>query len=71
MVGALNLSEIVLSGPAELLEGPLADATIATLRARTMEEFHGDLVLRLTALGDDIVMRGAAVAVLSRQLGFS
>jgi hypothetical protein len=36
-----------------------------------MEEFHGDLVLRLTALGDDIVMRGAAVAVLSRQLGFS
>ena len=71
VVGALNLSEIVLSGPAELLEGPLADATIATLRARTMEEFHGDLVLRLTALGDDIVMRGAAVAVLSRQLGFS
>jgi predicted NBD/HSP70 family sugar kinase len=71
VVGALNLSEIVLSGPAELLEGALADATIATLRARTMEEFHGDLVLRLTALGDDIVMRGAAVAVLSRQLGFS
>ena len=71
IVGALNLSEIVLSGPPELLDGPLADATIETLRTRTMAEFHGDLVLRLTALGDDIVMRGAAVAVLSRQLGFS
>jgi predicted NBD/HSP70 family sugar kinase len=71
VVGALNLAEIVLSGPLELLAGPLADATIETLRARTMAEFHGDLVLRMTELGDDIVLRGAAVAVLSRQLGFS
>jgi hypothetical protein len=53
------------------LDGVLAAATIETLRARTLPEFHGDLVLRMTALGDDIVMRGAAVAVLSRQLGFS
>ena len=71
VVGALNLAEIVLSGPVELLEGTLAEATIETLRARTMPEFHGDLVLRMTTLGPDIVMRGAAVAVLSRQLGFS
>ncbi|MDQ1571781.1 MAG: hypothetical protein QOF79_2455 [Actinomycetota bacterium] len=71
VVGALNLAEIVLSGPVELLDGPLAEATIETLRARTMREFHGDLVLRMTTLGPDIVMRGAAVAVLSRQLGFS
>jgi predicted NBD/HSP70 family sugar kinase len=71
VVGALNLAEIVLSGPVELLDGPLAEATIETIRARTMAEFHGDLVLRMTTLGSDIVMRGAAVAVLSRQLGFS
>jgi predicted NBD/HSP70 family sugar kinase/biotin operon repressor len=71
VVGALNLAEIVLSGPTELLGGALADATIETVRARTMPEFHGDLVLRMTALGDDIVMRGSAVAVVSRQLGFS
>jgi predicted NBD/HSP70 family sugar kinase len=71
IVGALNLAEIVLSGPAELLDGALTDATIETLRFRTMAEFHGSLVLRRTALGDDIVLRGAAVAVLSRQLGFS
>jgi predicted NBD/HSP70 family sugar kinase len=71
VVGALNLGEIVLSGPTHLLDGPLAEATIATLRTRTMAEFHGDLTLRMTTLGEDIVMRGAAVMVLSGQLGVS
>jgi len=71
VVGALNLAEVVLSGPTELLDGPLATATIETLRARTMAEFHGDLTLRMTTLGEDIVMRGAAVMVLSGQLGVS
>lgn len=71
VVGALNLAEIVLSGPPQLLDGPLASATIETLRNRTMAEFHGDLTLRMTTLGEDIVMRGAAVMVLSGQLGVS
>jgi predicted NBD/HSP70 family sugar kinase len=71
IVGALNLSEVVLSGPVELLDGSLAEATVDTLRQRTMEQFHGDLTVRLTTLGDDIVMRGAAVMVLSARLGVS
>jgi predicted NBD/HSP70 family sugar kinase len=71
VVGALDLAEIVLSGPTELLDGTLARATIETLRARTMPEFHGNLVLRMTELGEDIVLRGAAVMVLSGQLGVS
>jgi predicted NBD/HSP70 family sugar kinase/biotin operon repressor len=71
VVGALNLAEVVLSGPTELLDGQLAQATIETLRSRTMAEFHGDLTLRMTTLGEDIVMRGAAVMVLSAQLGVS
>ncbi|MDO7883693.1 ROK family transcriptional regulator [Salinibacterium soli] len=71
VVGALNLAEVVLSGPTELLDGTLASATIDTLRSRTMAEFHGDLTLRMTALGEDIVMRGAAAMVLSAQLGVS
>ena len=71
VVGALNLAEIVLSGPTHLLDGTLARATIETLRNRTMAEFHGDLTLRMTTLGEDIVMRGAAVMVLSAQLGVS
>ena len=71
VVGALDLAEIVLSGPVELLDGPLAEAAIETLRSRTMAEFHGDLNLRMTSLGQDIVMRGAAAMVLSGRLGVS
>lgn len=71
VVGALNLSEVVLSGPAELLDGPLIEATVETLRNRTMAEHHRDLRLRMTAHGQDIVLRGAAVMVLSGQLGVS
>ncbi|MDN4597454.1 ROK family transcriptional regulator [Leifsonia virtsii] len=71
VVGALNLSEIVLSGPTELLDGPLAEATVHTLRNRTMAENHADLSLRMTTQGQDIVLRGAAVLVLSGQLGVS
>lgn len=71
VVGALNLSEIVLSGPTELLDGPLAEATVHTLRNRTMAQNHADLSLRMTTQGQDIVLRGAAVLVLSGQLGVS
>jgi predicted NBD/HSP70 family sugar kinase len=71
VVGALDLSEIILSGPTELLDGPLAAATVETLRGRTMAEFHGSVTLRMTTLGQDIVLRGAAVMVLSGQLGVS
>jgi predicted NBD/HSP70 family sugar kinase len=71
VVGALDLAEVVLSGPTELLDGVLGTAVIETLRARTMAEFHGGLILRMTTLGEDIVLRGAAAMVLSGQLGVS
>lgn len=71
VVGALNLSEVVLSGPTQLLDGPLHEATVDTLRTRTMAEFNRDLRLRMTEHGQDIVLRGAAVMVLSGQLGVS
>ena len=71
VVGALNLGEVVLSGPVELLDGPLVESAVETLRNRTMAEFHGDLTVRMTTLGQDIVMRGAAAMVLSGQLGVS
>jgi predicted NBD/HSP70 family sugar kinase len=71
VVGALNLLEIVLSGPTELLDGPLSAATVETLRKRTMADITGDLTLRMTSQGQDIVLRGAAAMVLSGQLGVS
>lgn len=71
VVATLDLSEIVLSGPPELLDGPLAAATLDTLRARTLAPFHEGVRIRMTAHGQDIVLRGAAVMVLSGQLGVS
>ncbi|MFB2582531.1 ROK family protein [Herbiconiux sp. P15] len=71
VVGALDLGEVILSGPTELLDGTLASATLETLRSRTMAAFHGSVSLRMTALGQDIVLRGAAVMVLSARLGVS
>jgi len=60
----------VLAGPADLLEGTFIDAATRTLRARTLEGVFDDVVIRLTGQ-DDIVLRGAAVMVLSGQLGVS
>ena len=71
IVGALNLGEVVLSGPGQILGGLFVDATLETIRSRTMAPFHGELTLRLTTLGDDIVLRGAAVMVISARLGVS
>ena len=69
VVGALNLSEVVLSGPAQLLDGAFHEAAVETLRKRTMAEFNRDLRLRMSEQAEDIVLRGAAVMVLSGQLG--
>lgn len=70
IVAALDLSEVVLSGPADLLDGILIDAAIETLHARTLEGVFEDVAVRRTHQ-DDIVLRGAAVMVLSGQLGVS
>jgi predicted NBD/HSP70 family sugar kinase len=71
VVGALDLSEVILSGPTELLDGPLSAATAETLRTRTLAKIHEGIRVRMTAQGEDIVLRGAAVMVLSAQLGVS
>jgi predicted NBD/HSP70 family sugar kinase len=69
IVGALNLGEVVLSGPPELIDGPLIAAAADTLRDRTMAKFVGDLSVRMTTLGRDIIVLGAVVMVLTGQLG--
>lgn len=71
VVGALDLSEVILSGPHELLAGPLSAAAVETLRTRTLAKIHEGIRVRMTAQGEDIVLRGAAVMVLSAQLGVS
>ncbi len=71
VVGMLNLREIVLSGPTELLDGPLRDAAERTIRARTMPVSSEGLVVRTSTLGEDVVIVGAAVLVLAGELGVS
>ena len=71
VVGALNLGEVVLAGPMNVLGGALLEGLAETLRSRTMAELHGDLTLRMTSLGRDIVVLGAVVMVLTGQLGVS
>ncbi|MFC7495306.1 MULTISPECIES: ROK family transcriptional regulator [unclassified Nocardioides] len=71
VVGTLNLHEVVLSGPQELLDGPLRDATDRTIRERTMPVSSAGLVVRTSTLGEDVVLVGAAVLVLAGQLGVS
>ena len=71
IVGALDLSEIALSGPTDLLDGVLARSAAETVRTRTLATFHDELQVRMTEHSEDIVLRGAAVMVLSGRLGVS
>ncbi|HZI97112.1 MAG TPA: ROK family transcriptional regulator [Actinomycetales bacterium] len=71
VVSTLNLGEVVLSGPADLLDGPLRDATVAELRRRTLPVVADHLTVRLSLLGEDLVLAGAAVLVLTGELGVS
>jgi predicted NBD/HSP70 family sugar kinase len=69
VVGALDLGEVVLSGPRELLEGSLLNAVEQTLLERLLHQDPSPVSVRLAADAQDIVLRGAAVMVLWNQLG--
>jgi predicted NBD/HSP70 family sugar kinase len=71
VVAALNLHEVVLAGPPDLLDGELRQALDQCVRDRVMAASSADLVVRMSPLGDDVVLVGAAVLVLSGELGVS
>jgi predicted NBD/HSP70 family sugar kinase len=71
VVATLNLHDLVLSGPPELLDGPLRAAVESTIRARTMPVTADELRVRTSTLGDDVVLSGATVLVLAGVLGVS
>ncbi|WP_420064014.1 ROK family transcriptional regulator [Microbacterium bandirmense] len=70
IVAALDLSDIVLSGPADLLDEVFIGAAVDTLHARTLDGVFDDITIHRTTQ-PDIVLRGAAVMVLAAQLGIS
>jgi predicted NBD/HSP70 family sugar kinase len=71
VVGTLGLTDVIVSGPAHLLDGVLLDAAREALRSRLLPDFFDGLELRLTEQGPDIVLRGALVLVLAGVLGIS
>ncbi len=71
VVSTLDLREVLLSGPRELLDGPLRDAVRTTLAARTMPIIGTDVTVRMARLGEDGVLVGATALVISGQLGVS
>ena len=70
IVAALDLSEVVLAGDAETLSGAFVDTATQTLHERTLDGVIEDVRIRISTQ-PDIVLRGAAVMVLSAQLGVS
>lgn len=71
VVGTLGLTDVIVSGPAHLLDGTLLEAARDVLRSRLLPDFFDGLQLRLTDQGPDIVLRGALVLVLDGVLGIS
>ncbi|MDM7832571.1 ROK family transcriptional regulator [Cellulomonas edaphi] len=71
VVSALDLGEVLLSGPPELLDGPLREAALDAVRARTMPVIGQTFALRMGSLDEDGALAGAAVLVLAGQLGVS
>jgi len=69
VVSAFNLDEVVLSGPADVVGEPFRHAALATIRRRMMPALGEHVELRSSSLGDDDVLLGAAVLVLSQELG--
>jgi len=70
VVATLNLGEVVLSGPADLVD-PLARVAEQVVRDRVMPVSADEFVVRRSPLGDDGVLSGATAFVLSGELGVS
>ncbi len=69
IVAALDLAEVVLSGPAHLLEGTLRSSVEKTLEQRMLPHRPPLVEVRLAKEPQDVVLRGTAVMVLWNQLG--
>jgi predicted NBD/HSP70 family sugar kinase len=71
VVAALDLQDIVLGGPEDLLGGAFVQACNGLITERTHSEFRRDLSMKLSTLGDEAVLLGAVSLVLRTTLGVS
>ncbi|RAZ32830.1 ROK family transcriptional regulator [Microbacterium sp. SMR1] len=71
LVATLGLTDVVLSGPAELIDGELIGAARDAIAARVLPILFDDLTVRLAETHGDLRLRGAAALVLSETLGLA
>jgi predicted NBD/HSP70 family sugar kinase len=69
VISTLNLRQVVLSGPLDVLDETFRAAALDAIRARTMAAVGDNVDLRFSSLGEDDVLLGAAMLVLDRELG--
>ncbi|WP_432560835.1 ROK family transcriptional regulator [Kineococcus sp. SYSU DK003] len=71
VVAALDLEEVLLTGPLDLLDGPLLQAAAETVDGTLLPTSGPPVRLRMAALGENGVLQGAAALVLAGEFGFS
>ena len=71
LIGALGMDYVVVSGPPQLLEGAFMTAAKIALEPRLMPELLATLDFHVSDLGEDIMLRGAAIIVLRSVLGIA
>lgn len=69
VISTLNLHQIFLSGPLDLLDQRFRQATLDTVRDRAIPAVGENVEVRPSSLGEDDVLVGAARLVLDRELG--
>ena len=68
-VSVLDIHDVVVSGFGLPRQDQLCRAALATLRARTLASLGKSVTVRPSDLGDDVILLGATVLVLSQELG--
>jgi len=71
IVAALDLQDIVVGGPEDLLNGEFLASCGELITQRTHSEFRRDVTMKLSSLGDEAVPLGAVSLVLRTTLGVS
>jgi predicted NBD/HSP70 family sugar kinase len=69
VVSALDIGDIVLSGPQPIFTDTFRDAIADAVAVRTMPEISDELEIRPSSFGDDDVTLGAAALVLNEEVG--
>lgn len=69
VISALNLREVALSGPIDILDETFRRGALDAVRSRTMPAIGDHVDVRLSSLGEDDVLLGAAMLVLDQELG--